>query len=248
MIYLNNLQPKNNIILHNEGYAEVVLCDKFNNEVARAIIDIEDTDKIKEFSWCLDDYGYAHSSNPTKRLHQLLINYDTNINIVDHIDKNKLNNRKSNLRICTKLENNRNIGIQKNNNSGFTGVIYDDKRGLWVSSITVNYKNVYLGSYKTYKEAVKSRILGEIEYYKEYSPNKHLLDEYNDVELKPVTREPINDIIGISWKRDRDKWHAYININGKRVNLGYFSDKQDAIKARKEAEEKYFGEFTPKGE
>lgn len=44
---------------------------------------------------------------------------------------------------------------------------------------------------------------------------------------------------GVMWMESRQKWKAYIGFKGKQINLGYFDDKEDAIKARKVAEEKY---------
>lgn len=52
-------------------------------------------------------------------------------------------------------------------------------------------------------------------------------------------------IIGISWESDRSKWKAFIKIDGKESRLGNFLNKEDAIKARLEAEAKYYGEFAP---
>ena len=49
---------------------------------------------------------------------------------------------------------------------------------------------------------------------------------------------------GYCWNKLRNKWQAQIKINKKCIHLGYFIDKKDAIKARKEAEKKYFGEFA----
>lgn len=48
---------------------------------------------------------------------------------------------------------------------------------------------------------------------------------------------------GISWHKRLQKWRAYIQFNKKPIYLGYFTDKQDAIDARKKAEEKYFGKY-----
>ena len=50
---------------------------------------------------------------------------------------------------------------------------------------------------------------------------------------------------GIYWMKSCKKWQAFININKKKTHLGYFKDKDDAIKARLEAEAKYYGEFAP---
>ncbi len=52
-------------------------------------------------------------------------------------------------------------------------------------------------------------------------------------------------ITGIYWYESRSKWSAYIEVNSKRKHLGYFKEKEDAIKARLESEAKYFGEFAP---
>ena len=51
--------------------------------------------------------------------------------------------------------------------------------------------------------------------------------------------------IGVSFKKTTNKWMSYIMINSKNIYLGYFTDKTDAIKARLEAEAKYFGAFAP---
>jgi hypothetical protein len=50
---------------------------------------------------------------------------------VDHINGNSLDNRRANLRIVTKSQNQFNKGAQRNNTSGFKGVIYDKRRGYW---------------------------------------------------------------------------------------------------------------------
>ena len=50
-------------------------------------------------------------------------------------------------------------------------------------------------------------------------------------------------VIGVCWDKKAKKWKAYIMINGKTKHLGYFINKEDAIKARKEGEIKYYGEF-----
>lgn len=50
---------------------------------------------------------------------------------------------------------------------------------------------------------------------------------------------------GVSTDKRYNKWRAYINVNGKQISLGAFENKEDAVRARLEAEEKYFGEFSP---
>ena len=61
------------------------------------------------------------------------------------------------------------------------------------------------------------------------------------------TLSPLNTsgFTGVSWDKQHNKWVSYIKINKKMKKLGRFSDKEDAIKARLQAEAKYFKEFAP---
>ena len=52
--------------------------------------------------------------------------------------------------------------------------------------------------------------------------------------------------VGISWNKQYRKWHAYISIYNKRINIGYFDNIQEAVIARKQAEEQYFGDWKYK--
>lgn len=45
---------------------------------------------------------------------------------------------------------------------------------------------------------------------------------------------------GVAWNKCHEKWEAYLHLHRKKIRLGYFTDLEDAITARKEAEEKYF--------
>lgn len=56
-------------------------------------------------------------------------------------------------------------------------------------------------------------------------------------------KPPINNtsgVKGVSWNKEKEAWDAYINIHGKRIRLGRYSKFEDAVKARKRAEEEYF--------
>jgi hypothetical protein len=50
---------------------------------------------------------------------------------------------------------------------------------------------------------------------------------------------------GVSWRKQRSKWHAHIKVDGKEIHLGFYDVFDDAVSARIEAEKKYFGEFAP---
>ncbi len=54
----------------------------------------------------------------------------------------------------------------------------------------------------------------------------------------------LSGVAGVGWNKQRGKWRARIKVNGKEKYLGEFTDFEDAVKARKEAEVKYFGEYA----
>jgi HNH endonuclease/AP2 domain len=78
--------------------------------------------------------------------------------LVDHINHNTLDNRRSNLRICTHAENGRNRqGLNHNNSSGITGVYWHTERHKWAAQITVNRHDYRLGLFDTKEEAARVR-------------------------------------------------------------------------------------------
>lgn len=89
---------------------------------------------------------------------------------VDHINRDKLDNRWSNLRVVTKLQNNLNKGIQKNNKSGAVGVV-KTKNNTYIAQIGTNGNKIYLGTFDTMEAAVTARAIAEIKYFKEFRKN-----------------------------------------------------------------------------
>lgn len=61
---------------------------------------------------------------------------------------------------------------------------------------------------------------------------------------KPLLKNNTSGVTGVSWNKRKGKWESYITIDDKRKGLGYFSNFDDAVAARKDAEEKYFGEYS----
>jgi hypothetical protein len=60
-----------------------------------------------------------------------------------------------------------------------------------------------------------------------------------------LARNNTSGVTGVSWTKSNNKWHANIMVNYKNINLGYFDNIIDAIKARLDGEAKYFGDFAP---
>lgn len=82
-------------------------------------------------------------------------------NDIDHIDRNSLNNRISNLREVSRSCNMRNVDLRSNSKSGVTGVSFIKKSFKWFANITVNGKTHSLGSYNDFYDAVCARLAAE---------------------------------------------------------------------------------------
>lgn len=134
-------------------------------------IDEDDLFKIKDFAIYVDDYGYAdiYENGKTVHLSRILMKPSEN-EVVDHINRVRYDNRRSNLRVCTQNENLWNLSIAKNNKTGVTGVYYHMRNKRYVASICVNYKRIHLGSYKDLETATKVRKEAEQKYFGEFAP------------------------------------------------------------------------------
>ncbi len=144
---------KNNKIIIEDNIAIIYLENKLGEIVAKCLIDKLEINNITKIGkWSLHNQGYAVAKQG-----QLLHNYIMQTPkgfIVDHINGNKLDCRKENLRICTLAENNQNIiSVKKNNKTGIKGIGYDNQRNKYVAHITVNYKKVFLKYCDTPEEA-----------------------------------------------------------------------------------------------
>ena len=88
--------------------------------------------------------------------------------LLDHINNNKTDNRKINLRECNRSENAMNQKKRPNNTSGITGVYFNKKRNKWIARITFNRKMIVLGSSKDKYVAARIRKEGEKKYFGEF--------------------------------------------------------------------------------
>ncbi len=139
------------------------------------IFSLESYNKIKEYKWKVHPGGQyiitgnkINSKHKIYYLHRILMDVtDRNIQI-DHINNNPRDNRLENLRTCTSSENRRNIRIGKYNTSGVVGVYYMSRENKWGATISMNGKNITLGSFDNFDEAVRVRKQAEIDYYGDF--------------------------------------------------------------------------------
>lgn len=135
--------------------------------------DLEDYSKIKDYCWRIDNNGYIVSYNTNHSINQsnliLLHKQIMSGEYIDHINHNKQDNRKSNLRVVTASQNNMNATKRIDNTSGVTGVSWHKGLGLWRARINVNSKEISLGCFNKFDDAVKARKDAEEKYFGEYS-------------------------------------------------------------------------------
>jgi len=145
-----------------------------------ALVDDEDFEIVNKYKWQDNGYGYARrtirTNNKYKTLymHRFILGiYDTKIQ-VDHIDRNKLNNQKHNLRLATRNQNMRNTEKHKiingnNTSSKYKGVHWSKKSKKWCAQIKVNGKFIYLGLYKNEKSAALAYNKAAKKHFGEYA-------------------------------------------------------------------------------
>lgn len=190
-----------NEILYYEDYAEIILYNINNIEIARAIIDLDDVEECKKYKWYLiqnnDEFGFGYTASKsingsTYLLHKLISNTDNSI-LIDHINCNKLDCRKINLRFADKSKNSQNRIPPSTNTSGFTGVVWSKTSNRWYSKLELNHKNINIGSSKDKRLAILMRIEAEMKYFGEFR-NKH-----NENEFKRIYNEdPIEALLQIN--------------------------------------------------
>jgi len=129
-----------------------------------AFVDEGDFEWLNQWKWHITNKGYAartlHSGKRPNRLYKTLfmhrlINDTPGGFETDHINRNKLDNRRENLRSVTNTQNQLNKGLQKNNKSGVAGVCWHVDK--WWARIWVKRKMISLGCYFDFNEAKLAR-------------------------------------------------------------------------------------------
>lgn len=146
------------------------------------LVDADDYDWLTQWKWWCDSTGYA-SGIPEKRrqmrLHRFILAAPRGL-YVDHINRDKLDNRRSNLRVCTQQDNSRNSPPRSTagRSSPYKGVSIDRQYQIekWQAVIHCNGKRVHLGHFNSeiaaalaYNEAAR-KIFGEFAFLNEIKP------------------------------------------------------------------------------
>ncbi len=134
-----------------------------------ALIDKEDYELVSQYHWTYDGRyarrNFYKNNKPTKvYLHRFILGSKSTLDI-DHINRDKLDNRRSNLRLCSRTENSRNKNKSKNNTSGISGVYWHKAAKKWAARIRAPGKSVHLGVFDDINLAKKVRQDAERKYW-----------------------------------------------------------------------------------
>ena len=148
-------RQKSFVIFLRRGYCEA----KFDTGES-FLFDYEYFDLVRNNMWHLTD-GYPRCTK-VGFLHQVVMADELKEGYeVDHINRNRTDSRKSNLRVVSRLENMQNKSAYKNNTSGVTGVKWNKHRKKWQVQLTVNSKRMHIGLYEDLEDAKNARIEAE---------------------------------------------------------------------------------------
>lgn len=153
--------------------------------IQKILVDDDDFDYLNQWKWKIGKRGYAvrgvydHVCNGKRlykdvTLHRLVIRARPG-EMVDHINGDKLDNQKSNLRLCNHAENMRNTKLSTRNTSGYKGIYWHKRSQYWQAYITYNQKHMYLGRYVDKMDAVKAYNAAAEKYFGVFAKTNSLL-------------------------------------------------------------------------
>lgn len=158
----------------------IIIRNSKNEDIAETKIDADDLNRVIRHKWRLGTWGYVSTDIDGKdiSMQRFILNEFKIENIVDHINRDKLDNRKSNLRIADKSLNAVNVGIRANNTSNVTGVSWNKNANSWRAYINYQGGRIELGHRKNFNDAVILRLNAENKYYPGMQPQKELFEKY----------------------------------------------------------------------
>lgn len=128
-------------------------------------------------------YPAPSRQNYTILLHRVLMDAPGGMD-VDHVNRNPLDNRRANLRICTHQQNLANTGPGRNNTSGYKGVSWDKQHRKWTATITVDYRQRHLGLFMEKRDAATAYNSAAFDAWGEFAYLNDVNQIRNSIQIK----------------------------------------------------------------
>ncbi len=211
-----------------------------------ALVDDDDFDFLSQWKWHLmkvktityavrskKDYSTGHEK--VWFMHREILGlktYKENPVVVDHKDRNGLNNQKNNLRLATSSDNNAN-SYKNRGKSTYKGVSKIGSRGYWVAQLVRDGIKHFLGGYAEEKEAAIAYDNAARKYFGEFAhlnfPDENRLPTGKLVGQRFKTKLPQSGFRGVY--TCGKKWTSYMEYKGKFIYMGVFEIKEEAARA-----------------
>ena len=209
------------------------------------IVDDDDFDYLSKHKWYLSKHGYAigcEKRNNIKsfaKIHRIIMGINDPSIKIDHVNGNKLDNRKNNLRIASNSQNVHNSAKRKNTSNSFKGVNYVHRIKLWQSRCRMNNCDYFLGhfsseiaaAYAYNKKAIELSEYSRINYLPYNSDYlESILISHKVTKLLPIQSK--YKYIYYKTRKNRmkcDKWYISFLLNGERKTKGNFATENEAL-------------------
>ena len=167
--------PRGQLPIYRDQFGDYCKIPLTRGEFAK--VDPEDYIWLSQFRWYCNKRGHTsyavRNAGVGGERRKVLMHREINMTpghlVCDHINRNGLDNRKQNLRNCTKRENNLNQGGHRGSVSKYKGVYWKKREGRWAACIKSEGKKKHLGYFESEREAAKAYDRAVRKYHGEYA-------------------------------------------------------------------------------
>ena len=226
-------RTKRECYIGDDGYCHIPLA----NGKGEAICDKEFFEEVNKHSWAIKKgYCYCHYKYRHTPLHRFvyLLKFKNieNGNVIDHKNRNPLDNRIENLREASFCQNSLNRGVTKRKYKG----VRKTRSGMYEASVKLKNKRVHIGTFKNQEEAAYHFDLfsyhNDIEFSFLNFPQN--IEKYkNQKPIKIIKKKTkTSNFTGVYLHKRENKFCAFVKIDGKSCHIGIFKDDISAAHAR----------------
>jgi hypothetical protein len=154
-----------------------------------AYVDAADFDWINRRNWCLyNGYAARREKGKTIYLHRAIMQPPQGM-VVDHVNHNRLDDTRANLKVCTQRENLRNSEKRRGTASRFRGLYFEKRTGKWCARIKFEGGYIYIGSFADEIEAARAHDRAAVAYFGEFA-RLNFLEEWPVERRREVYEQP----------------------------------------------------------